>query len=332
MLTLTAYCTFVVVASLLGGWLPSILKPTHTRLQVMMSFVGGFMMAVAMLHLLPHAAASVESIDVAATCAVAGLVGMFLMMRMFHAHQHEHGPPAEHDNALDTHAACAHQGGHVEHVRPSEADSEAPPGREEGPAGHVHADGRSHKPPTVHSIATTQLPVAGMFIGMGLHTLIDGVALAASVAAATRHGETGLVGLGTFLAVLLHKPLDALSITSMMSFGKWPRPWIMAVNIAFALICPLGAILFLTGLEQSGEHSPLVGWALGFSAGVFLCISLADILPELQFHRHDRGKLTAAFLLGVAMAFAMGFIEPAHEHGGHGNHPGDSPQRQASER
>lgn len=297
---LLGYCVLVVLASLLGGWLPSILRPTHTRLQLMMSFVGGFMMAVALLHLLPHSAAAVGSIDTAALCAVVGLVGMFLLMRVFHAHQHEHGTPTSEPQA--EHSAVAH---HDDHLHCEHDHGEHDPAR-------VHA--------TLHKMATAQLPVAGMFIGMGLHTLIDGVALAASVAAGTRHGETGLVGLGTFLAVLLHKPLDALSITSIMSFGKWPRSWITAVNVAFALICPIGAMLFVSGLEQSGQHSPLAGWALGFSAGVFLCISLADILPELQFHRHDRGKLTAAFLLGVGLAFAMGFIEPEHEHS-HDHHP-----------
>ena len=38
---------------------------------------------------------------------------------------------------------------------------------------------------------------------------------------------------------------------------------------------------------------------LAFSAGTFLCIALSDLLPELQFHAHDRWKLSAALLAGV---------------------------------
>ena len=51
------------------------------------------------------------------------------------------------------------------------------------------------------------------------------------------------------------------------------------------------------------------------SAGVFICISLSDLLPEVQFHSHDRLKLSAALLLGIVTAWAIGFLEPAHTHG-----------------
>ncbi len=82
----------------------------------------------------------------------------------------------------------------------------------------------------------------GLALGLTLHTLIDGLALAASVVAEARHmpGTQGLFGLGTFLAIALHKPLDSLSITSLMTAGGWSprlRGW---VNLAYALMCPLG--------------------------------------------------------------------------------------------
>jgi zinc and cadmium transporter len=37
-------------------------------------------------------------------------------------------------------------------------------------------------------------------------------------------------------------------------------------------------------------------------------------LPELQFHSHDRLKLSVALLLGVGIAVLIGMIEP-HDHG-----------------
>ena len=54
----------------------------------------------------------------------------------------------------------------------------------------------------------------------------------------------------------------------------------------------------------------IVGCALAFSAGVFICISLSDLLPELEFHAHDRFKLSLALLLGVAAAWGIGYLEP----------------------
>jgi zinc and cadmium transporter len=44
-----------------------------------------------------------------------------------------------------------------------------------------------------------------------------------------------------------------------------------------------------------------------------MCIALADILPEVQFHSHDRVKLTVSFALGLAIALALGLLEP-HYH------------------
>ena len=80
---ITVYCLFIMAASLLGGWLPSIMRLTHTRMQLMMSFVGGLMMGVALLHMIPHAAIEAESMDHAMLAAVLGLLGMFFAIRVF---------------------------------------------------------------------------------------------------------------------------------------------------------------------------------------------------------------------------------------------------------
>jgi zinc and cadmium transporter len=150
---------------------------------------------------------------------------------------------------------------------------------------------------------------------MGLHTLIDGLALGASVEADALQGVTGLFGLGTFLAVFLHKPLDSASITSLMAVGGWSSRSQTWTNSAFAVLCPLGAGLFVLGVHEfSGYQSTIVGMALAASAGVFLCIALADLLPEMEFHRHNRLQLTVALIAGIAMGWAIHFLEPAHAH------------------
>ncbi len=85
-----------------------------------------------------------------------------------------------------------------------------------------------------------------------------------------------------------------------------------AVNLGFALMCPLGVLLFLLGLKQFSYHQHLVvGCALGFAAGVFFCISLGDLLPELELHSHNRIRLSVALLIGVGLAWA---IEQTHGH------------------
>jgi zinc and cadmium transporter len=100
-----------------------------------------------------------------------------------------------------------------------------------------------------------------------------------------------------------------------MSGGRWTRKSITLVNLAFASMCPLGALVFCFGLGGLASSQPIIlSCALGFAGGIFLCISLADILPELQFHHHDRGLLSVALLFGVLLAYLIGFVESGHGH------------------
>src|SRR5262245_37982660 len=75
---------------------------------------------------------------------------------------------------------------------------------------------------------------------------------------------------------------------------------------------PAGVALFWAG--TLGNRSPSAGaWtagALAFSAGTFLCIALSDLLPELQFHSHDRLPLSVALLLGFALMVGTALLEP----------------------
>jgi zinc and cadmium transporter len=173
-------------------------------------------------------------------------------------------------------------------------------GSEEG-----HAHPHPHRDPRPRSLGWV-----GVAIGLSLHSLVDGIALASSALA---EAPAPVAGVGTFLAVLLHKPLDSLAIASLMAASGWPARTRSIVNVAFALTCPLGAALFYVG--AAAGSGAVLGPALAFAAGAFLCISLSDLLPEVQFHRHDRLKLSAALLLGVALAYTVTFLEVGfHDH------------------
>jgi zinc and cadmium transporter len=288
-LLLTIYCIFVAAASLIGGALPAMVRLTHRRMQFIMSFVGGLMLGVALLHLMPHSMAVQGSIDRLVGWTLGGLLTMFLLIRVFHVHAHEHGDTSD---LVDDH--------HQPHAGPCEHHHEH---HEHGPGQHPFS-------------------WLGLALGLSLHTLIDGLALGAAVLAEAGHSHGfALWGLGTFLAVALHKPLDALSITSLMAAGKWSPRAIWVANLAFALMCPIGALAAAWGLaNMAGGQSVALGCALAFAAGVFLCIALADLLPEVAFHAHDRLNLTLALFLGIGLAWGIGFLEPAHSHGAREEH------------
>lgn len=273
---LATYCVLIVAASLTGGRLSSLLRMTHLRTQLLMSGVGGLMLGIAFLHLLPHASEILRSSADAGTGALLGLIVMFLLVRLFHTH--DHGVPVP-DDATET---CDHH----------------------------HDDHHDHE-------AAKGLSWLGLFAGLGLHTVLDGVALASSVMVEAGHGSwLGLAGLGTFLAVALHKPLDAFAITSVMNKQNWPVGAQHVANVAFSLACPAGAIAFYLGAATLDDQTVLLGWGLAISAGLFIGIALADLLPEVAFHHHDGGKLTTALLLGIAVAVGVENL-PGHSHGSH---------------
>ena len=256
-----------------------------------MSGVGGLMLGIAMLHLLPHASEALGSPSKTGSAALVGLIAMFLLVRLFHTH--DHGVVGEHDHT----AHCSHN--------------------------HEHDHDSGEKDPV--PAPKKGFSWAGMFFGLALHTLIDGVALASSVIADAHHGAwLGLAGLGTFLAVALHKPLDAFAITSVMSKQGWSVRSQSIANGLFSVACPLGALLMYFGATRLTESNEILGWGLAVSAGFFICISLADLLPEVAFHDHDRGKLTFALLLGVAIAVGIESL-PGHNHAQHEGHGHEYP-------
>ncbi len=299
---LAVYSLVLVAAIMLGGKLPTMVKMTHTRTQLVMSFVSGLMLGIAIFHLLPHAIytiASDQAVEIAARWTMFGLLAMFLLLRVFHFHHHDMSDDA-HDSQCVEHAGDAHGGN--------------------GHAGHSHTNNdHSHHSHSERS-ATQPASWMGIALGLTIHTMIDGVALAASMQAdwAIFSGDNALatlVGFGVFLAILLHKPLDALTISSLMTDSGASKMKRQLVMFAFAIICPLSALAALWGINViAGGHGLYVGALLAFSAGVFLCISLSDLLPEVHFHSHDRLKMTVVLLLGVGFALALVSIEPPHRH------------------
>lgn len=290
---LLLYCVLVVLASLAGGLLPLMVRLTHTRLQLATSLVAGLMLGIALLHFLPHGAEQIGSLHRAVAWALVGFLAMFFLQRFFHFHHHDL-PEGDPDD-------CCHHD------------------HEQAAQGHVHHER------TLAAKSAKQLTWVGTAIGLTLHSLLDGLALAAAVLAGTcaEHEVGGLAGAGVALAVILHKPFDALAIGTLMTAGGRSRFSRHVLNGLFALATPVGAGLFLVGISQFAENNPaLLGCALAFCAGAFLCIACSDLLPELQFHSHDTIKLSVALLLGLGVAILIGQFEHCHEHGHtHGDQP-----------
>ncbi|MCY3738034.1 MAG: ZIP family metal transporter [Gemmatimonadaceae bacterium] len=276
MLTLAVYSAGIFAAAILGGRLSALATMTHLRTQMLMSLVAGFILAIAIFHLLPHSLAHIPgpgAVNKAVGWTMAGMLLMVFLLRIFQFHRHDFS-----DEAGDYH-------GHGHGEEESEGESGTHPRR-----------------------------LLGIAFGLGVHTVTEGVALGTTVRlGATQAGGEILAGMGVFLAILLHKPLDAYSIVGLMKLAGYGPRALSAANVGFALLCPLVALVsFLgVGLLDPFGAATTAGYVLAFAAGAFLCIALSDLLPEIHFHSHDRGKLILALVVGIGLAYALRLVEAA---------------------
>ena len=261
---LGVYSVGIVAASVIGIWVQSVIRLTHTRVQMAMSFVAGLVIGVAMYHLLPHGFERISgehAIEVAVWWMLVGMVLMVLLLRVFPLHQHD--------------------------------EEECEPNARAG------------------GVDSPSLNWLGIAFGMGLHGLTEGTALGAAVL--SREGGVAgvdLVSFGMFLAIVLHKPLDAFFLLGMMRVAGLGKRYAYVLSVATALICPLGAFVAFLGIGLlAAPADETIGRALAFGAGALVCISLSDLLPEIHFHRHDRLKLTVSFIVGLALAYALHLFE-----------------------
>jgi zinc and cadmium transporter len=274
---LVIYCLLVLLASLAGGGLLLVIRPTHARLQIAISLVAGLMLGIALLHFLPDAAEQLHSTDRTAMWILGGFLAMFFLQRFFHFHHHD-SPEGDPEDCCDEHE----------------------PADDHNHAHHAH---------TLAEKSAQQLSWVGTALGLTLHSLLDGLALAAAVTAGSL-GHARLAGLGVALVVILHKPFDAMAVSTLMTASGSSRFSRHLLNALFALVTPIGAALFYLGANQIADsNAAFLGCSLAFCAGTFLCIASSDLLPELQFHSHDRFKLSFALLGGLAVAIIIKQLE-----------------------
>jgi ZIP family zinc transporter/zinc and cadmium transporter len=124
-------------------------------------------------------------------------------------------------------------------------------------------------------------------IGLSIHSLFDGVAIAAGMLVSPQ------LGVLLFLAVFLHKLPEGVTIASLvMAGGQGPRRAIGAAAV-LGLATVLGVLL-------TDWAVPLAERGLALAAGVTLYVAASDLVPEFQA---KRGWGTALPFFGGAAAF-----------------------------
>lgn len=126
-------------------------------------------------------------------------------------------------------------------------------------------------------------------LGLTLHTFFDGVAIASGFLVSER------LGLLLFLAVLLHKLPEGVTIASVLVAGGQSR----ARATGGAAV--LGGATIL-GVLLTEQVAPLARHGLALSAGVTLYVAASNLVPEFQA---KRGGLTALAFFGGAAGYFL---------------------------
>ncbi len=135
-------------------------------------------------------------------------------------------------------------------------------------------------------------PAAGWLavLGLGVHTLFDGVAIAAGFMVSPALGAV------LFLAVVVHKIPEGFTVASIMLASGYSRAAAVGAGGALGVLTVGGALL--TGLVAE-QH---VGYALALSAGVTIYIAASDLIPEVN---REGGPALAWTVFGGLLFFAL---------------------------
>jgi len=136
---------------------------------------------------------------------------------------------------------------------------------------------------------------AGMaaYLGISLHSLLDGVALGSSAMVPS-------IGAIVLWAIAAHKIPNTFSLVSILLYFGYSRRNTLLLLLLFSLLTPLGGALALLALRNASTE--FLGLAVGVAAGTFLFIATTDLLPHAHAHHERRYRKLTAVLIGILVS------------------------------
>lgn len=166
---------------------------------------------------------------------------------------------------------------------------------------HMHHHEEMHHEGHLHSTTTPWM----LLLGDTVHNFLDGVAI--TVAFITSFP----LGVITALAIAAHEIPQEIGDFAVMLGSGWKKRKVLFWNIVAASMTTLGAIL--TFIFQDFVE-PRTGYLLALTAGMFIYIAAADLIPEIHHTKreeHDKpSHVISLFLIGIILInFLVRFLE-----------------------
>ena len=148
-------------------------------------------------------------------------------------------------------------------------------------APHFHFGEETHHEEMSHAHASY-----AALLGLGIHTLFDGVAIASGLLVSTS------LGVLIFLAIFLHKLPEGFTVASLMLASGQSRRAAFVSSVILGGCTLLGMALMLALRSTVKDALPL-------SAGVTLYVAASDLIPEVN--REPAFGMAVLVFLGVAI-------------------------------
>lgn len=148
-----------------------------------------------------------------------------------------------------------------------------------------------HQPTTKehpHPLATMNL------VGDAFHNFLDGIIIATSYVVSIPLGIT------TTVAVLLHEIPQEIGDFGVLVYAGYSKKKALLMNFLISLTAILGGVV---GLLLSKSITSFSGIMVAFTAGGFIYIATADLIPELK--KDINFKKTSIQLIGLLLGIGI---------------------------
>jgi zinc transporter ZupT len=154
---------------------------------------------------------------------------------------------------------------------------------------HLHFGEETHREVMLSSVASLST-----FAGLFVHAFFDGFAISAGM----QHDL--FLGVMIFVAVLLHKIPEGLTIASVMLAAEHRRRTAFLASAAIGIATMLGIVsVFLL----AGVSDKVLGSAFAFSAGTATYVGASDLIPEIN---HSKNRVMPLVVFGGMLLFYVG--------------------------
>jgi zinc and cadmium transporter len=138
-------------------------------------------------------------------------------------------------------------------------------------------------------------------IGDGLHNFLDGVIIAGSFLA------NPALGAATTIAVIAHEIPQEISDLGVLLHAGFSKTKALLLNFLSAVIAIIGALIAIfIGAKIGG----FINFIVPFTAGGFIYIATADLIPELQKEAKPSASLwqLASILAGIGIMLGLKIV------------------------